>query len=74
MDLDPNNPLVDPNWVREIGNAIHNRLIGRESQEIEKLEFERHRELMQMHRDGWKAVADSISGGLKLIAEAIRSR
>jgi hypothetical protein len=32
----------------------------------------RHKELVRAHTDGWKHVADALSGGLRLIADAIR--
>lgn len=45
-----------------------------DAQAREKDADKRHADLVRAHRDGWKLVADALSGGLRGIADAIRSR
>lgn len=45
-----------------------------DARDREKDADRRHAELVRAHRDGWKLVADAIGGGLRGIADAIRSR
>lgn len=61
-------------WVpdREWGNAVYDFVTDKADRE--KIADDRHAELMRIHREGWRTVADSISRGLGSIAEALRSR
>lgn len=72
MTIPDDSPLLDSRWVRDVGNAVYERLLGNEAIKADKIDADRHRELVQINKDGWKSVAEAISGGLKLIAEAIR--
>lgn len=70
--MSDDNPLLDAQWVRTLGDEIYNQLCGREATERDRIADKRHRELVDTHREGWKNVATAITGGLGAIAAAIR--
>lgn len=77
MNIDPDNPLLDPKWVRDIGNAIYTYVLDVDKRT--EATVARHRELTdaqreanKIHREGWRLTSDAILRGFGLVADAIR--
>lgn len=64
------NPLEDGRWVTEKWNELW--VFLRDADVRGDAAAKRHQELVNVHREGWRHLSDTLGGGVKLIAEAIR--
>lgn len=72
MDLDPNNPLHNTRWVKDIGDAVWN-YVTKEAEARATAARKDAQDLTAVHREGWKNTAAAIERGFGLVADAIRA-